>query len=175
MPLKLRAAQPISPLIVCRSHLSASAPPSKLLASYRKTSTFLCPFDSFLWHRERNLRLWDYFYRIEIYVPGHQRTHGYYSLPILHEGQLIGRVDPKTHRDRGELELRHVHLEPWFGKGQSPPQAHWGALDRDAALAGIADSAHSLARHVGCSRVTLMKVTPASFKAPLQRLLQSVT
>ncbi len=137
-------------------------------------TTFLCPFDSFLWHRERTLRLWDYFYRIEIYVPGHQRTHGYYSLPILHEGQLIGRVDPKTHRDRGELELRHVHLEPWFSKGLAPPQAHWGALDRDEALAGIADSAHSLARHVGCSRVTLKKVTPASFKTPLQRLLRAV-
>ena len=138
-------------------------------------TTFLCPFDSFLWHRERILRLWDYFYRIEIYVPGPQRTHGYYSLPILHEGQLIGRVDPKTHRDRGELELRHVHLEPWFGKGLAPPQAHWGPLDQDAALAGIADSAHSLARHVGCSQVTLKKVTPASFKAPLQRLLKRVT
>lgn len=137
-------------------------------------TTFLCPFDSFLWHRERILRLWDYFYRIEIYVPGHQREHGYYSLPILHEGQLIGRVDPKTHRDRGELELRHVHFESWFGKGQPPPRAHWGPLDRDAALAGIADSAQSLARHVGCARVTLKKVTPASLKAPLQRLLKAI-
>jgi len=150
-------------------------PALKRAARARRPSrgtTFLCPFDSFLWHRERNLRLWDYFYRIEIYVPSHQRTHGYYSLPILHEGQLIGRVDPKTHRDRGEFELRHVHLEPWFGKGAAPPHAHWGALDRDAALAGIADSAHSLARHVGCSHVSLKKVTPASLAAPLRRLLR---
>lgn len=150
-------------------------PALKRAARVRRPSqgtTFLCPFDSFLWHRERALRLWDYFYRIEIYVPGHQRTHGYYSLPVLHDGQLIGRVDPKTHRERGELELRHVHLEPWFGKGDTPPHAHWGPIDRDAALAGIAESARSLARHVGCSRVTLTRVTPASLKVPLRRHLR---
>ena len=150
-------------------------PALKRSARVRRPSqgtTFLCPFDSFLWHRERALRLWDYFYRIEIYVPGPQRTHGYYSLPVLHEGQLIGRVDPKSHRERGELELRHVHLEPWFAKGNAPPQAHWGSIDRDAALAGIADSARSLARHVGCSQVTLTRVTPAALKAPLRRLLR---
>src|SRR5262249_7235724 len=54
-------------------------------------TTLLSPFDSFLWHRERVHRLWGYFYRIEIYVPGHKRQHGYYSLPLLHDGQLIGR------------------------------------------------------------------------------------
>ncbi|MEO5988324.1 MAG: crosslink repair DNA glycosylase YcaQ family protein [Candidatus Eisenbacteria bacterium] len=147
----------------------------KRAAGVRRPShgtTFLSPFDSFLWHRERALRLWDYFYRIEIYVPGHKRTHGYYSLPVLHEGQLIGRVDPKTHRERGVLELRHVHLEPWFGRDDSPPHAHWGTIDRDAALAGIADSAKSLARHVGCSQVTLTRVTPTALKAPLARLLR---
>lgn len=134
-------------------------------------TTFLCPFDSFLWHRERILRLWDYFYRIEIYVPQPKRTHGYYNLPILHEGQLIGRVDPKTHRDRGELELRHVHLEPWFAKGQAPPHPHWGSIDRDQALVGIAESAASLARHVGCASVSVKRVTPASLAAPLRRAL----
>ncbi len=135
-------------------------------------TTFLCPFDSFLWHRERIHRLWDYFYRIEIYVPAAQRQHGYYSLPVLHEGQLVGRVDMKTHRERAELELRHVHLEPWVGKAALPPRPHWGAIDRDALLEGIAESAASLARHVGCSRVTLARVTPAALKPPLKRLLR---
>ena len=74
-------------------------------------TTLLCPFDSFLWYRERVHRLWSYFYRIEIYVPDAKRQHGYYSLPVLHEGQLIGRIDAKAHRDRGEFDSRSEPLE----------------------------------------------------------------
>jgi len=136
-------------------------------------TTLLAPFDSFLWHRERTLRLWDYFYRIEIYVPGHQRTHGYYSLPVLHEGQLVGRVDAKTHREAGVLEARHVHLEPWFAKGEAPPRPHWGSVDRDEALAGIARSLCSLATHVGCAEVKLARVTPGKLRPAMARALRA--
>ena len=132
-------------------------------------TTLLSPFDSFLWHRERVHRLWGYFYRIEIYVPGHKRQHGYYSLPALHDGQLIGRVDLKTHREKGVLEARHVHFEPWFAKGGPSPGVRWGAIDPDAALAGLGEALGSLARHVGAERVALGRVTPAKLKAPLAR------
>jgi len=132
-------------------------------------TTLLSPFDSFLWYRERVHRLWGYFYRIEIYVPGHQRQHGYYCLPLLHDGQLIGRVDLKTHRERGVLEARHVHFEPWFAAGGPPPKAAWGAVDRDAAIAGLADALHSLARHVGVEDVKLARVTPRALAQPLRR------
>ncbi len=135
-------------------------------------TTLLAPFDSFLWHRERTLRLWDYFYRIEIYVPGHLRTHGYYSLPILHDGQLVGRVDAKTHREKGVLEARHVHLEPWLAAGKAPPRAHWGAVDRDEALVGIAGALWSLAGHVGCGGVKLGRVTPGKLKPAMTRALR---
>ncbi len=135
-------------------------------------TTLLAPFDSFLWHRERTLRLWDYFYRIEIYVPGHLRTHGYYSLPVLHEGQLVGRVDVKTHREAGVLEARHVHFEPWLAKGEAPPRPHWGAVDRDAALAGLAGALRSLARHVGCADVKLGRVTPLKLRPAMARALR---
>lgn len=136
-------------------------------------TALLAPFDSFLWHRERTHLLWGYFYRIEIYVPGHKREHGYYSLPLLHDGHLIGRVDLKTHREAGVLEARHVHLEPWFAAGEPPPGVHWGKLDRDAVFAGLAGALRSLARHVGVSEVKLARVTPAKLKPELLRALRA--
>jgi len=135
-------------------------------------TTLLSPFDSFLWHRERVHRLWGYFYRIEIYVPGHQRRHGYYSLPLLHDGLLVGRVDLKTHREEGVLEARHVHLEPWFARGGSAPGVSWGRPDPDAVHAGLADALRSLARHVGVADVRLGRVTPAGHKPAIARALR---
>ena len=84
-------------------------------------TALLSPFDSFLWHRARARRLLGFDYRIEVYTPGGDRVHGYYSLPIFHEGQLIGRLDPKLHRAARRLEVRSVHFEPWFANGDAPP------------------------------------------------------
>ena len=134
-------------------------------------STLLSPFDSFVWHRERTHRLFGFQYRIEVYTPGHQRTHGYYTLPIFHDGQLIGRVDPKVHHAERRLEVKRVHFEPWFARGGCPPAAAWGALDQDAALAGLADSLRSLAAFVGADAISLGRVSPASLRAPLRRRL----
>lgn len=131
----------------------------------------LAPFDSLLWHRERTRRLFGFDYRIEVYTPGHKRVHGYYSLPILHDGQLIGRLDPKTHREERRLEVRHVHFEPWFARGKAPPAVSWGALDRDAALAGIAEALRSLAAFVGADQVTVGRVSPPALAAPQRRAL----
>jgi len=147
-----------------------------LVRAHRKRApssgtTLLCPFDSFLWHRERVHRLWGFFYRIEIYVPGPKRTHGYYSLPLLHDGQLIGRVDLKSHREAGVLEARHVHFEPWFAAGEPAPGVSWSEVDRDAAFAGLAGALHSLATHVGVEQVRLGRVTPGKFKPALRRAL----
>ena len=132
-------------------------------------TTLLCPFDSFLWHRERVERLWGFRYRIEIYVPGHLRTHGYYTLPLLHEGQLCGRVDLKHARATGVLESRHVHFEPWLAKGGRPPLAGWGTIEPDAAVAGLADSLASLAAFLGANRVAIGRVTPARLREPVVR------
>jgi uncharacterized protein len=132
-------------------------------------ATLLSPFDSFLWHRERTRQLFGYDYRLEVYTPGPKRVHGYYSLPIFHDGHLIGRLDPKTHRAEKRLEVKAVHFEPWFAKGAAPPAASWGPVDRDAALAGIGEALRSLAAFVGALEVTVGRVTPAALGPALKR------
>jgi uncharacterized protein YcaQ len=135
-------------------------------------TTLLSPFDSFLWHRDRVRRLFGYDYTIEVYTPGHRRVHGYYSLPILHEGQLIGRLDPKAHRAEKRLEVKAVHFEPWFARGLPPPVASWGALDRDRALAGVAEALRSLAAFVGASTIRLGRVRPIGLAPALRKAVR---
>jgi uncharacterized protein YcaQ len=134
-------------------------------------TTLLTPFDSFLWHRERSERLLGFTYRIEVYTPGHKRIHGYYVLPVFHEGQLVGRIDAKNHRRERVVEVKHVHFEPWFARGLGPPAASWGPVDRDQAFAGIADALASLAEFLGAERVDLARVSPAKLAAPLRRAM----
>ena len=129
-------------------------------------TTLLAPFDSLLWYRDRVARLFGFEYRIEVYTPGDRRVHGYYTLPILHDGALIGRVDAKTYRAEGRLEVRHVHFEPWFVTGAAPPGGG-ERLDQPAALAGVGDALRSLATFVGAASLTLDRVTPQRLRRPL--------
>ena len=134
-------------------------------------TTLLAPFDSLLWHRERAARLFGFDYRIEVYTPGPKRVHGYYTLPILHHGHLIGRVDAKIHRAERRLEVRHVHFEPWFAAAGPSPSGR-GRLDQDAALAGVAEATASLGVFVGADEVSIGRVTPRRLRAPLTRGLR---
>ena len=136
-------------------------------------TTLLSPFDSFLWHRERIVRLFGYDYRIEVYVPPAKRTFGYYALPLLVDGQLIGRVDTKLHRAERRLELRHVCFEPWFAGEKEPPAASWGPVSRERGLAGLAEAASSLAAFTGAERVHAARVTPGSMRAAVGRALSA--
>ncbi len=152
--------------------------PALAAAARRRTvsrgTALLAPFDSFLWHRDRTSRLFGFDYRIEVYTPGHKRTFGYYTLPILHDGQLIGRLDAKTHREARHLEVRSVHFERWFAAKSAPPPAAWHreGVEIEPALAGIAEALRSLAAFVGADRVTLGRVVPTRLKPPLQRALR---
>ena len=56
----------------------------------------------------------NFHYRIEIYLPAKKRVFGYYVLPILHDGRLVGRLDPKFHRDKTLLEIKSIYLEADF-------------------------------------------------------------
>jgi uncharacterized protein YcaQ len=134
-------------------------------------TTLLCPFDSLLWYRDRVKRLFGFDYTIEVYVPGHKRVHGYYSLPIFHDGQLIGRVDPKTHRETKRLEIKHVHFEPWFANGAPPPEVRWSGFDHAAAVTGLGDVIRALATFVGAERIDVGRVTPARMAPEVKRAL----
>ena len=75
-------------------------------------TTLLSPFDSLVWHRERTLSLFDFEYRLESYTPAAKRRYGYYTLPILDRGKLVGRLDPSYDRRTGVLTVKALHLEP---------------------------------------------------------------
>jgi len=75
-------------------------------------TTLLSPFDPLVWDRERTRMLFDFDYTLECYTPTHKRRYGYFTLPVLHRGALIGRVDAKAHRKDGYFEIKAFHLEP---------------------------------------------------------------
>jgi uncharacterized protein YcaQ len=75
-------------------------------------TTMLSPFDPLVNNRKRALTVFNFEYQIECYTPAPKRKYGYFTLPILHRGQLIGRLDPKAHRKEKIFEIKAIHLEP---------------------------------------------------------------
>ena len=100
-----------------------------------RRTTFLSPFDRLIHDRERALDLWDFRYRLEIYVPKHLRTHGFFVLPILQGDRLVGRIDPEHDRKAAELLVNGL----WWEDGTKP--------------APIDKTLRSLAQLVGAERI----------------------
>lgn len=87
-------------------------------------TTLLGPFDPLISDRVRAEVLFDFRFRLEIYVPAAKREYGYYVLPILHGDRLIGRIDPVLDRKRRVLTVNAIHAEP------NAPADAWPAVKR---------------------------------------------
>ncbi|MBC3874774.1 winged helix-turn-helix domain-containing protein [Undibacterium flavidum] len=91
-----------------RASLVEQAKAGQLRATH---TCLLSPFDPVVWDRKRALEFFDFDYRLECYTPEAKRQYGYFTLPILRRGKLIGRVDAKAHRKEKIMEIKALHLE----------------------------------------------------------------
>lgn len=74
-------------------------------------TTLLSPFDPLVWDRARARAMFGFDYRLECYMPEAKRRYGYFTLPILRRGALVGRLDAKAHRKEGVFEIKSLYLE----------------------------------------------------------------
>lgn len=135
--------------------LAQSAAAGSLAATL---TTLLSPFDPVVWDRRRALELFGFDYRLECYTPAPKRRYGYFTLPLLRRGQLVGRVDAKAHRRSGVFELKAVFIEP-------------GVRLTDALLRDLAQALLRCARWHGCPDLQVGRTEPAE-AAP--RLLEAL-
>lgn len=107
------------------------APTSRLRA--------LSPFDPLLRDRDRAGRIFNFAYRIEVYVPQHKRQHGYYIFPLLEGARLVGRIDMKAEREEDRLTVRGLWLEKGLTLSAQRRAKLEQELARQARLAGARD------------------------------------
>ena len=136
--------------------LLKAASGDKLVATH---STLLSPFDPLVWDRERALALFNFDYRIECYTPEAKRKYGYFTLPILVRGELVGRLDAKAHRARGVFEVRALHLEV-------------GVTLDDALASDIVAAVVRCANWHRTPTVSITKAAPASLLRKLQQAVK---
>ncbi|MEV1026529.1 crosslink repair DNA glycosylase YcaQ family protein [Streptomyces sp. NPDC050264] len=117
----------------------------------RHRTTLLSPFDSLVWERARTERIFGFTHRLEAYVPKPKRIHGYFAMPVLAGGRLVGRVDPA--REGSTLIARQV------------------SLDGPKAVQAVAEALLEAAAWVGCDSVRVERVDAAELKPALVKAL----
>ncbi|MEX3102286.1 MULTISPECIES: winged helix-turn-helix domain-containing protein [unclassified Streptomyces] len=115
----------------------------------RHRTTLLSPFDSLIWERARTERVFGFTHRLEAYVPKPKRVHGYFAMPVLAGGRLVGRVDPA--REGTTLVAKQV------------------SLDGPKAVPAVAQALAEAASWVDCTDVRVERVTPQDLQEPLTR------
>jgi uncharacterized protein YcaQ len=121
----------------------------------RNRVTLLSPFDSLIWDRKRTRQMFGFEHSLEAYVPKDKRVHGYYTMPLLANGRLAGRVDPA--REGGTLVARKVSLE------------------RATAAEPMAQALREAATWVGCDNIRLEEIQPAKHAPRLTSALAEVS
>lgn len=117
-------------------------------------TTLVSPFDSLIWDRKRTLRMFGYRHLFEPYVPKEKRERGYFTMPLLAGGKIMGWVDPA--RDGKTLVARNVLLE------------------KPAAVAPMARALAEAAQWVGCSNVATERIQPTPLAQPLASALRAL-
>ena len=102
-------------------------------------TTLLSPFDNLICDRARTSQLFNFDFRIEIYVPQAKRKFGYYVLPILHGDHIIGRLDPKFDREHARLHLHAIHAEANAPRDRATARLIRGAIENLATFLGARD------------------------------------
>jgi uncharacterized protein len=120
----------------------------------RHRVTLLSPFDSLIWDRKRTLRMFGFEHSLEAYVPRAKRVHGYFTMPLLAKGRLLGRVDPA--RSGRTLVARTL------------------SLDKASATEPMARALTEAATWVGCDNVELGQVTPVTLEPRLRKALSDL-
>ena len=116
-------------------------------------TTLLSPFDNLIHDRARTERLFGFAYRMEIYVPEAKRRHGYFAMPILHDGRLVGTVDPAREAERDVLQVRSLRLaDPAVGVEAAP---------------SVAAAVRDLATFVGMAEVDWGRAVPRGWRSAL--------
>lgn len=127
----------------------------KLVATH---TALLSPFDPVVWDRERASTLFDFDYRLECYTPEPKRVYGYFVLPILCRGELIGRLDAKAHRATGVMEIRALHAQP-------------GVRWSDAQVSDLAEALTPWAAWHGTPEIRIARSQPAALAARVRAAL----
>jgi uncharacterized protein YcaQ len=115
--------------------------------------TFLSPFDRLVSDRDRAEALWDFFYRLEMYVPEAKREYGYYVLPILRGDRLIGRIEPVIDRKAGLLRVKGVFAERRAPKSAGP---------------GVARAVRNLAKWLDATDIRYSRRVPSVWRDHLR-------